>query len=212
MFGNLCKKWFQNFEKREVLFTFERDSLNACSRPKIITKFLFKITSKHLNTSLRTNFDQIPLHIITLLLKLGPNQGHWNGSSLYFDFNSFVISFWCRTWKMRNLFSLRAPISLFCFYFAVTSVKSARQVIDALNAEGPDIDIILSEVDLPMAKGFKMLKYITRDKDLQRIPVISKLAVLMTSSSLIEFYLFMINCDCYLCNTCLAVTSDVSKG
>ncbi|KAI7986604.1 Two-component response regulator-like APRR1 [Camellia lanceoleosa] len=33
-------------------------------------------------------------------------------------------------------------------------------------------DIILSEVDLPMAKGLKMLKYITRDKELQRIPVI----------------------------------------
>lgn len=57
----------------------------------------------------------------------------------------------------------------------MTSVKSARQVIDALNAEGPDIDIILAEIDLPMAKGMKMLRYITRDKDLRRIPVISKL-------------------------------------
>ncbi|KAK1427216.1 hypothetical protein QVD17_15899 [Tagetes erecta] len=56
--------------------------------------------------------------------------------------------------------------------YQVTSVRSPRQVIDALNAEGPDIDIILSEVDLPMAKGFKMLKYIMRDKDLRRIPVI----------------------------------------
>ncbi|CAN8252008.1 unnamed protein product [Cochlearia groenlandica] len=56
--------------------------------------------------------------------------------------------------------------------YQVTSVKSARQVIDALNAEGPDIDIILAEIDLPMAKGMKMLKYITRDKDLRRIPVI----------------------------------------
>ncbi|KAK4350309.1 hypothetical protein RND71_029622 [Anisodus tanguticus] len=56
--------------------------------------------------------------------------------------------------------------------YQVTSVRSPRQVIDALNAEGPDIDIILSEVDLPMAKGYKMLKYIMRDKELQRIPVI----------------------------------------
>uniref|UniRef100_A0A5B7AUY0 Putative two-component response regulator-like APRR1 n=1 Tax=Davidia involucrata TaxID=16924 RepID=A0A5B7AUY0_DAVIN len=56
--------------------------------------------------------------------------------------------------------------------YQVTSVRSARQVIDALNAEGPDIDIILSEVDLPMAKGLKMLKYIMRDKELRRIPVI----------------------------------------
>lgn len=57
---------------------------------------------------------------------------------------------------------------------AVISVRSARQVIDALNAEGPDIDLILAEVDIPMAKGMKMLKYITRHKDLRRIPVISK--------------------------------------
>ncbi|XP_061953010.1 two-component response regulator-like APRR1 [Populus nigra] len=56
--------------------------------------------------------------------------------------------------------------------YQVTSVRSARQVIDALNAEGPEIDIILSEVDIPMAKGMKMLKYIMRDKDLRRIPVI----------------------------------------
>ncbi|KAL0309431.1 UNVERIFIED_CONTAM: Two-component response regulator-like APRR1 [Sesamum radiatum] len=56
--------------------------------------------------------------------------------------------------------------------YQVTSVKSPRQVIDALNAEGPDIDIILSEVDLSMSKGLKMLKYITRDKQLRRIPVI----------------------------------------
>lgn len=37
------------------------------------------------------------------------------------------------------------------------------EVIDALNAEGPDIDIILADLDLPMSKGMKMLKYITRD-------------------------------------------------
>ncbi|KAL8123585.1 two-component response regulator-like APRR1 [Apium graveolens] len=56
--------------------------------------------------------------------------------------------------------------------YQVTSVRSPRQVIGALNAEGPDIDIILSEVDLPMAKGLKLLKYITRDTNLRRIPVI----------------------------------------
>ncbi|GAB2270018.1 Tor complex Tor2 interacting protein 1 [Dionaea muscipula] len=59
--------------------------------------------------------------------------------------------------------------------YQVTSVRSARQVIDALNAEGFDIDVILAEVDLPMKKGMKMLKYITRDKEFQRIPVISRL-------------------------------------
>ncbi|KAJ9677468.1 hypothetical protein PVL29_022451 [Vitis rotundifolia] len=56
--------------------------------------------------------------------------------------------------------------------YQVTAVRSARQVIDALNAEGHDIDIILAEVDLPMTKGMKMLKYIMRDKELRRIPVI----------------------------------------
>ncbi|KAL8529540.1 hypothetical protein ACS0TY_006823 [Phlomoides rotata] len=56
--------------------------------------------------------------------------------------------------------------------YQVTAVKSPRQVIDALNAEGPDIDLILSEVDLPMSKGLKLLKYIMRDKELRRIPVI----------------------------------------
>ncbi|CAN4086312.1 unnamed protein product [Withania somnifera] len=56
--------------------------------------------------------------------------------------------------------------------YQVTKVRSPRQVIDALNAEGPDIDIILSEVDLPMSKGYKMLKYIMRDNELRRIPVI----------------------------------------
>lgn len=60
----------------------------------------------------------------------------------------------------------------------VTSVRSARQVVDALNAEGSDIDLILSEVDLPTKKGFKLLKYIMRDKELQRIPVISMFAAI----------------------------------
>ncbi|KAA8540988.1 hypothetical protein F0562_024874 [Nyssa sinensis] len=69
--------------------------------------------------------------------------------------------------------SLEEVFTLLCkCSYQVTSVRSARQVIDALNAEGPDIDIILSEVDLPMAKGLKMLKYIMRDKELRRIPVI----------------------------------------
>lgn len=67
-------------------------------------------------------------------------------------------------------------ISMNLNFLAVTvvSVRSARQVIDALNSEGPAIDIILAEVDLPVKKGMKLLKYITRDKELRRIPVISK--------------------------------------
>jgi CheY-like chemotaxis protein len=57
--------------------------------------------------------------------------------------------------------------------FAVTLVRSARQVIDALNA-GPNIDLKLAELDLPLAKGMKMLKYINQDKELRCIPVFSK--------------------------------------
>ncbi|KAF6156184.1 hypothetical protein GIB67_008001 [Kingdonia uniflora] len=57
-------------------------------------------------------------------------------------------------------------------YYQVTSVRTPRQVVDALNEEGPDIDIILAEVNLPITKGLKMLKYIIRDKDLRRIPII----------------------------------------
>ncbi|XP_078179170.1 CCT motif -containing response regulator protein [Carex rostrata] len=56
--------------------------------------------------------------------------------------------------------------------YQVTSVKSARQVIDVLNRQADEIDIILAEVDLPFAKGFKMLKYIARNKNLTRIPII----------------------------------------
>nr|AIR93782.1 timing of chlorophyll A/B binding protein 1 [Kalanchoe fedtschenkoi] len=74
--------------------------------------------------------------------------------------------------------SYQKVIHLLCrCSYQVTSVRSARQVIDALNAEGPDIDIVLMEADLPMAKGMKLLKHITRDESLQRIPVIMMSAV-----------------------------------
>ncbi|XP_020524633.1 two-component response regulator-like PRR1 isoform X2 [Amborella trichopoda] len=56
--------------------------------------------------------------------------------------------------------------------YQVTSVRSARQVIDALNVQGPDIDIILAEVDLPISKGLKLLKYITRQENLRHIPIV----------------------------------------
>lgn len=64
--------------------------------------------------------------------------------------------------------------------FAVTPVRSVRQVIDALNAEGANIDLILAELDLPLAKGMKMLKYINRDIELRRIPVISKFVLFLS--------------------------------
>lgn len=60
------------------------------------------------------------------------------------------------------------------FFFSVTCAKSPRQVINVLNCEGAEIDIILAEVDLPVSKCFKMLKYIGRNKELRYIPIISK--------------------------------------
>lgn len=80
-------------------------------------------------------------------------------------------------------------------------------MIDALNAEGPDIDIILSEVDLPMAKGFKMLKYITRDKDLRRIPVISKTLYVFGFSFRFSGFLEIV-----LFSLCFFPRSDVCSG
>lgn len=56
--------------------------------------------------------------------------------------------------------------------YQVTCVKSPRQVINVLNCEGAEIDIILAEVDLPVPKCFKMLKYIGRNKELRHIPII----------------------------------------
>ncbi|OVA08952.1 Signal transduction response regulator [Macleaya cordata] len=67
----------------------------------------------------------------------------------------------------EEVFSLLCKCS-----YQVTSVRTARQVIDALNADGSSIDIILTEVDLPIGKGLKLLKYIMRDKEFHRIPII----------------------------------------
>lgn len=79
-------------------------------------------------------------------------------------------------------------VDIFCL--TVTSVKSARQVIDALNAEGQYIDMILVEVDLPVKKGMKLLKYIARDKELCRIPVISKSRIFIFSRNFLALFLF----------------------
>lgn len=69
------------------------------------------------------------------------------------------------------------------FFVSVTCAKSPRQVINILNNEGGEIDIILAEVDLPVTKCFKMLKYIARNKDLRHIPIISKLPSCSLSST-----------------------------
>jgi pseudo-response regulator 1 len=73
----------------------------------------------------------------------------------------------------NDVYACSYPFS--SFFDPVTCAKSPRQVINILNYEGGEIDIILAEVDLPVSKCFKMLKYIARNKDLRHIPIISKL-------------------------------------
>lgn len=69
--------------------------------------------------------------------------------------------------------SSREVLRLLCnCSYQVTCAKSPRQVINILNFEASEIDIILAEVDLPVSKCFKMLKYIARNKDLRHIPII----------------------------------------
>lgn len=58
----------------------------------------------------------------------------------------------------------------------MTSVGSTREAIYILNSEGGSIDILLAEADLPMANCMKILKYITQDQELQRIPVTNMLS------------------------------------
>ncbi|KAJ9677467.1 hypothetical protein PVL29_022450 [Vitis rotundifolia] len=60
--------------------------------------------------------------------------------------------------------------------YQVTSVGSTPEVIYVLNCEGASIDIVLAEADLPMANCMKILKYITQDQELRRIPVIMLVA------------------------------------
>jgi len=69
--------------------------------------------------------------------------------------------------------SSREALHLLCnCSYQATCAKSPRQVINILNYESSEIDIILAEVDLPVTKCFRMLKYIARNKDLRHIPII----------------------------------------
>ncbi|MCO5582848.1 hypothetical protein L7F22_036749 [Adiantum nelumboides] len=56
--------------------------------------------------------------------------------------------------------------------YQVTCVKSAGQVMQVLDSSGSEVDLILAEVELPKEKGFKLLKHIVRQEQLQRIPVV----------------------------------------
>ncbi|KAF9625042.1 hypothetical protein IFM89_017190 [Coptis chinensis] len=95
--------------------------------------------------------------------------GSSNGSNMPYLDRSKVRILLCDNdaKSSKEVFTLLSKCS-----YQVTSVRTPRQVIDALNAEGPDIDIILAEVDLPVTKGLKLLKYIMHDEQLRRIPII----------------------------------------
>ncbi|KAB1216747.1 Two-component response regulator-like APRR1 [Morella rubra] len=62
---------------------------------------------------------------------------------------------------------------LYC-YSKVISVSSLVEVVDALNAEGSHIDILLASIDPYMQNSMKMLKYI--NEEFQHIPVIIMLS------------------------------------
>ena len=51
----------------------------------------------------------------------------------------------------------------------------AADVIHKLNIEGSCIDIILADANILVANGADILKYIMRNIELKRIPLISKL-------------------------------------
>ena len=61
----------------------------------------------------------------------------------------------------------------------MTSVGSTREAIYVLNSEAASIDIVLAEADLPMANCIQILKYLTQDQELQRIPVISMFVLMV---------------------------------
>lgn len=82
-------------------------------------------------------------------------------------FSSIIYVFACMQRLLLIFVHLLLPI--------VISVGSTGEAIHVLSSEGPTIDIVLAELDLPMANCLKMLKYITEDQELQRIPVISKI-------------------------------------
>jgi pseudo-response regulator 1 len=82
-------------------------------------------------------------------------------------------------------------------------------VISVLNCEGAEMDIILAEVDLPVSKCFKMLKYIARNKELRHIPIISKLPssfILLFSSW--AMLVVMILVPLYGCNPAVMSNRD----
>eukprot|EP00250_Pteridium_aquilinum_P021550 c25163_g1_i2 orf=120-1676(+) len=56
--------------------------------------------------------------------------------------------------------------------YKVTAVKSAHQVVETLKLQDSDVDIVLTDVELPQEKGFKMLKHILHQDNLSHIAVV----------------------------------------
>ncbi|OIT22923.1 PREDICTED: two-component response regulator-like APRR1 [Nicotiana attenuata] len=59
--------------------------------------------------------------------------------------------------------------------YQVIPVSSAVDALDALNSQGPCIDIILAEASLLISNGTKIFNFIKLDMNLKHIPVIMML-------------------------------------
>ncbi|KAK4374583.1 hypothetical protein RND71_005260 [Anisodus tanguticus] len=59
--------------------------------------------------------------------------------------------------------------------YQVTAVSSAVDALDALNSQGPCIDIILAEASILISNGAKIFNFIKLDISLKHIPVIMML-------------------------------------
>ncbi|KAH7431774.1 hypothetical protein KP509_08G065800 [Ceratopteris richardii] len=75
--------------------------------------------------------------------------------------------------------------------YKVTAVKSARDVIEILKSKAADVDIILTDVELPQEKGFKILKHIVRQEDLGHIAVVDYLVKPLRSNEVMNLWTHM---------------------
>lgn len=153
-------------ERKGLDLNRETSGVNNC---KIGDGFVDRSKVKILLCDNDSNSSQ---EVVTLLLRCCYQGMYVWMNQLWNLFFIYLILFFLLLYFVDDLWFL---LLLCSSCLTVISVKSARQVIDALNAESEHIDLILAEVGLPKKKGVKMLKYIARDKELRRIPVISKI-------------------------------------
>ncbi|KAI9174019.1 hypothetical protein LWI28_010418 [Acer negundo] len=164
-----------HFQSRRISKPQRMSYLDASTCADVLRHYLLNATCvRLLESELILSFNFLDMEMKELNLNKECGGGGGGGGNSKSGGDGFIDRSKVRILLCDNdgssseeVFSLLSKCS-----YQVTSVRSARQVIDALNAEGSEIDIILAEVDLPMTKGMKMLKYITRDKELRRIPVI----------------------------------------